>query len=1589
MARPAPSEPPGQATPDVDTARIGAQLRKWQERLLDLTKANPLLGINRSRVSKLQVDDPDPTTLFNQFVVGDEALRLPLVRKRPKVRAGPVEVEEESSEDEYTVEPGDIGFDAKPADVLRRLRRIYDNARTTVEERGVTTLHLALGVLSWDEPGLGDSESPLWMVPCQFEYSGPNAALRLQRADEEMQLNPALELYLRERQHVTLPPVPEELTSDDLARYLDRVRDVVREQGWTVKDDVWLSTFSFESLVIYQDLRALADVATKNPIVAALARTGTPPEGSEALAEGLDDLPTPGRVPVPVLPTDASQLAALTLAAGGRHLVIHGPPGTGKSQTISNLIADALGKRQKVLFVSAKMAALDVVHERLAEKGLGRFCLEAHSTKAGKAKIVEELKRTLESTGDGDPGLLEEQLEELRQVRGQLNDYVRQLHERREPLGLTVYQAIGKVAKLHASPNVGLHVLPWENPLAVSRADLRVALDLLDELAAQAAVFDTRSAHPWRGFTVESERGLGEEVLAVALTTVRESGRTLVEGLQVLSAILGPKVPELSLQAVENMESALTALAGCERLPSSWFRIPLAELTEAADLLAKAAGKATRADGANTQYDRIAAIPVADCHDLLTPLRGEFRSWTRILRPRFWTWQASVRRRLKPGTRTSLPALRSYLDFAETLVESHAWFQANEAELARLVGAASARESTALVRAAAEYGAAAHLRKTSLAFNLAPTDRCEVSQDIQAAARSLPGVARTKSLRESIANLDAYWPSGFVDGTKVGAAPLPALTARCDEVLRAFPRLHEWVLLCHALGRCREAGLGKFIEALGSTSARLAPAAFAKRFYTLWTSRAMEASAALRLFSPERRLERVERFRQLDDRIRELALRHLRAAAADPARSISSAQTNLGEGGEVGVLRRELQKRKRIKPLRKLFGEIPHALQALKPCMLMSPLSVSTFLKPGSVAFDLVVFDEASQLPTPQAIPAILRAKQVVVAGDEKQLPPTSFFEASVIFDEDGGGDDREEELEPLESLLDDCVAINPVFLPAFLAWHYRSRDERLINFSNHYFYNNALVTFPSATTSTEGRGIHHVYVPDGVWDRGRSRTNRREARRVAEVVIDQLRRLPDRSIGVVAMNTTQREAIEVALNEFVEQRPNLAALLSPARAEPFFIKSLENVQGDERDTMIISVGYAKAESGALSLNFGPLNRDGGWRRLNVLVTRAKWQTILVTSMRSQELAAVNPNNRGAFMLRKFIEYAEAGGALPAESATVTHAETNDFEEAVVEALRQCDLEVDEQVGVGGYRIDLAIRDPRDRKRYLLGVECDGATYHSARTARDRDLLRQQVLRNQGWRLHRLWSTDWFRGREKALQGVLRSVELAQQAPPDASVEAPAPPPPSSPSRPGPTPERQAAPAGPVANRANRQFAPGRPYRRYRPARRLDSEGIMDRRRVWELASCIAEIVRFEGPVHEEVLLDRLKEVYDVARAKSRIQENVGRATAIAQRQHGVRHDSARRFLYAGSELVNGFRIPGDGVQRTIGQVPPEEITAAVLYIVEDQFGFPREHLPRAVAELLDLGRTNAGVSEAVGDVADGLIERGQLRLSGPNVYLP
>jgi very-short-patch-repair endonuclease len=444
-------------------------------------------------------------------------------------------------------------------------------------------------------------------------------------------------------------------------------------------------------------------------------------------------------------------------------------------------------------------------------------------------------------------------------------------------------------------------------------------------------------------------------------------------------------------------------------------------------------------------------------------------------------------------------------------------------------------------------------------------------------------------------------------------------------------------------------------------------------------------------------------------------------------------------GSPASIIAHEHEKKRKLKPIRTLMKEIPSFIQELKPCFLMSPLSVSTYL-PDDIQFDVTIFDEASQVFPEDAIVAIYRSRQLIVVGDSKQMPPTKFFLAN-----DSDGDDFEEgqtDVDSFESILDLCSTTFPKKL---LMCHYRSRTEDLISFSNKNFYGYNLVTYPSVYEKKEDLGVDFVYLPDGVMD-SRSKINIKEAEKVVDLVFEHFKKHPKRSLGVVAFNIKQQDAILRLLEKRRSADPSMEDFFKPDIPEPFFVKNLETVQGDERDTIIFSVTYAKNDKGQFALRFGPLNLVGGERRLNVAITRAKFNVKVVSSIKAFDIDVSRVSNDGPKLLHDYLDYAEHGvQALErAISASDEPEFDSPFEQDVYEFLKENGFEVTTQVGCSKYRIDLGLKRP-GTSDYVLAIECDGATYHSSNSARDRDRLRQSILERMNWRFYRIWSTDWYK----------------------------------------------------------------------------------------------------------------------------------------------------------------------------------------------------------------------------------------------------
>lgn len=1560
---------------DSISDQLGSILKRWQERLIDVSKSNPLLGLNRSRAARLEIKSPDLSNLTKTLFTDGASLKMPFVQKKPK-RVLSTDEEVAPEVEEYVFHEGDIDFIfSNLGDLRKKLRKVFDSSQLTMNERGVNTLYLAMGCLEWEDALLGKSESPLIMIPCSLEFKGANKPMDLMMSDEDPVINPAIRYYLKGREKINISDIPEDFDFDKVNNFLESINAQVKASGWKVTKRAWLGIFSFETLAIYQDLKALDSQARNNTLVQAIAHLNGEPIENVGLDDKLDELKTPQIVPIPVVKADSSQLRAITLASQGANLVIHGPPGTGKSQTITAIIANALGQNKKVLFVSAKMAALNVVHNRLQEIGLGQYCLEAHGVKSGKRKVIDELKRSLETNDEIKiAGGIDEDISKLVESRNLLNEYVKVLHDSRNALSLSLFNAYGKFENLNDVPLVKAP-LPWTDVLQVSSKELGRALEILGEVSDNADLFLRKDKHPLRGMRSGGVDLNTAENLADFLNKLISFCEILQEEFK--KASFFEKI-DISIPDLFASMQVFGLLAKVNDLPIDWYQKSTDELQvklkEIVDCIATLESK----NKFSEEFYSITSRSPKEVVEVISRYRETYPNWYSRLNLRFFEERKKCRAILDKVTNATNSILEEAIAKGQKLIsmESQLALQLERLSSSGLNTRTATLENLSYLRHQYEAALAMKGWEEKQGASIVLVKKPFFDKKVSNIFTGLISILNShKEELEGVQKaISTYWPQGLIEQSKMEISSIADLKKSAQIVLDSLNQaeIRNWQIISRVLVRCTDASLLPFLRKLDDANMPDAPGIFEKRFYSLWIDAAIHTKPILSEFSGDSQKNLISKFKILDEKVTRLTAINTIAEPAKIARQVKIANSIGGNSNGVGILRKEMEKKKRLKPLRVLFNEIPQVLQALKPCFLMSPLSVSTFLKPGAFNFDLVIFDEASQLPTPEAIPAILRAKQVIVAGDSNQLPPTSFFRTNIASDSDEWD---EQQVEELESLLNDCKASVPFFQETDLKWHYRSRDEKLISFSNHYYYENSLITFPSPSTDNKKTGVVLEYVPDGVWDRGGSRINRKEARHVAKLIVKHFKTEPEKSLGVVSLNSSQKEAIEDALEEELQTQKDLMPLRDPERKEAFFVKSLENVQGDERDVIMISMGYGKAEDGKMSLNFGPINTEGGWRRLNVLVTRAKWKTVLVTSVRSSELIGINPENKGPVGLKNYIQYAETGYLNESRNpASLTGEETNDFEDSVRRELESRGFKVDAQIGVGSFKIDLAVRDPKNSTGYAIGIECDGASYHSSRSARDRDILRQEILEGMGWKLHRVWSTDWFRNREASADLLIENVNRAinhQTAKVTKKSESP----------------DILSESDELTAVTFREKKAGLPYQKSRV--RCRREMIMNPNKVNEFATTIASIVKEEGPILEDFLLDRIRELSKVGRIGANIQSNFECAIKVAIKAGAIETaKDDKGFLYDSYKKCTTFRVPGDDVRRQFYQISAIELQNAVEYLIKNQFGLAYDNMIQSLKPLFGIDRADPEENDRIKDLVDEMIARGLVVKHGPLLNL-
>jgi very-short-patch-repair endonuclease len=1244
---------------------VGGAVRTWTGELVDLGGRNTLLYYRDLRQGTLDIGPGSAAS-----VLAVDAL----LSSRP-VR--------------LSVLFGDAAVGA----AARRARTVRAKAAENFEERGLQTLFLAWGMATWSNlRGTAVPAAPVLLRQAALTARGGAGEDFDVGLPGEWEINPTLLHLLRTEHQVEadaaglLELLDQDGEPPDPGPLFERLAKVASAvAGFAVAARVVVGNFSYAKLPMVLDLQTATDTLAASELICAIA--GDEDARAAVRARHPNVSPSqPDTVPPAdeflVLDADASQSYAINCAVGGADLVIDGPPGTGKSQTIANLVAALSARGQRILFVAEKRAAIDAVLDRLDRAGLADLVLDLHEGAGSKRKLAADLARTLAIAASIPKPDMTAGQEALVRHRRALAGRAEALHAPREPWGISVYDAHSGLSGIPATATSAQR-LPAEALTRLDGRTFRQARADLESFIGLGGLAISAATSPWAGAFAAGTITTADAARAALDTARTLAGHTLpattARLLQVLidCGLSEPRTVQMWMDALGLLDGVAASLAVFD---PAVFEAPVEELA------------AALAPASTGGFGRLRAR-ISD---------GGYR---RARKTALSLWRAG-----KPK-----PA-------------------ALHAAVAAAAGQAAAW------RKAAVDGGLPHLPPDLTGTEGAFGQLC-------AEMRALAGWAGTASLDQlSIPELDAR---------------LQALLADTQTLYK----LPELARLRTALGG---AGLGPLIEEIThrhlSTDLALASAEH------VWLSSVLDtvsvADPRVGAFDGQAHLRTVAQFGVADRAHIDTTAVRVRRAVAENATRTRDAHPEESE-----VIEHQARLKRGHLPVRQLFQAAPHVLGALRPCWAMSPLLVSQLL-PAERCFDVVIFDEASQVTPADAVGALMRADRAVVAGDPRQLPPTSFFMTS-----GGGEDDEEAEAEALgaaagtrnmESVLDVMGALLPPPIGTrTLSWHYRSQDERLIAFSNAQpsLYDGALTTFPGVAGSD---CLCHVLVPFRPGRVGQEHSVTDEVKQVVELVGDHARTRPEASLGVIAMGIKHANRIQEALRQARLADEDLDALLdgtvsAQSRREPFFVKNLERVQGDERDAIILTIGYGKSADGRMLYRFGPVNNDGGERRLNVAITRARARMTVVSSFSAADLDPARLRSEGARMLGGYLAYAESGGSDLGHVAR-DKPDLNPFERDVETRLRAAGIPLIAQYGCSGYWIDYAAQHPARPGQMVLAIECDGATYHSSATARDRDRLRQEHLERLGWTFHRIWSQDWFFHPEAETDRALAAYQAAVAA---------------------------------------------------------------------------------------------------------------------------------------------------------------------------------------------------------------------------------
>ncbi|CAN5752091.1 DUF3320 domain-containing protein [soil metagenome] len=1574
----------------VDVSKIEVSKKQiWERKLLDLTLRNNLLSLRITR-NTVQLIFTQLPKLEDALASGTEfqVLSKPTDWDNPLRNAGvyqSINVTEPIADlinHEFTQKR--LRSYLPESELTASLTQLYRASRLSLEENGANTLYVSFGMLRWYETTESERPryAPIILMPVEIIRKTAQKGYIIRTREEETMMNITLLEMLRQDFGINiggLENLPKDESGVDLRSVFNIIRQaIMTHPGWDVEEQSFLGIFSFSKFIMWNDIHKNSDKLSENKIVASLIAGKIEWDIADETGSNskFDELHHPATIALPIS-ADSSQLEAITESVKDKSFVLHGPPGTGKSQTITNIISNALYNGKKVLFVAEKMAALSVVRDRLEKIGLGPFCLELHSNKSRKSSVLEQLKRTSEVTRVNSPENYRSEAERIHVLRSELNAYVQALHKR-YPFGFSVFDSFSINAQLESiQEEIRFSDASLET---LNKTDVTDWNDLIQEVQVAGALLSHPHNHPLQLVSVKTYS-----------QQVKTDGKASL--IQYQQALQDYEKKCAALCAQQQIDTAIfkdkqfDALNSIARLLTTLPDIPAAIFIT--DNVEQVLGELIEISEHGIERDRLRNELFEKFQQTILQLNGQelLTRWnlaaTKWFLPKYFE-QSSVKKLLRKNALQSglndgsvVPTLERIIAYQQEQkeIENNADFLkpllgflwknggCNWPQLV-LIANTIIHISREIIVVTENTGKAKLWRNNignelSEGSNNFLTIHGKLLQDFTDAHLLVNTLQR--KLSETL-GID-------FNPFKINSVNyLSDVANELTNVLNGIEQLKDWVSWLNVRDAALQAGLEPVIIAYesGKIKSTQVTDAYKKGLYRSAANYIIQKEPALSLFNGKLFEEKIRRFREISAYFEKLTKDELVAKLAS---RIPDFTKEALKSSEIGLLKRTISKKGYGMPIRKLFDAIPNLLPRIAPCMLMSPISVAQYFDASGPKFDLVIFDEASQMPTCEAVGAIARATNMIIVGDPKQMPPTSFFSSANNVDEDNI------EKEDLESILDDCLALS---MPSkHLLWHYRSKHESLIAFSNSKYYDNKLLTFPSPDDIATK--VKFIPVP-GYYDRGKTRQNSFEAR----AVIDEIKRrlsdpvLATKSIGVVSFSSVQQLLMQNMFDELMRTNPELESVAMNG-AEPIFIKNLENVQGDERDIILFSMGYGPDKEGKVSLNFGPLNREGGWRRLNVAVSRARYEMQVFSTLRADQIDITRSASEGVASIKAFLEYAEKGRSTLGLRKTTTVNTDESFEKILADKIRNQGYEVNTNIGCSGYRIDIGIVNKNKPSQYILGILCDGYNYQSAKTAKDREIIQQDVLKLLGWTLHKVWSTDWWENADRVIDYILEAIKNAEENEGkeiDTTVLEIEIPEIIEPESIGLNSDDT---FDTIIVPANNDSSNTYQICDLEIVLSSSSDDFLQFSNAQKIKNQIRQVLETESPMMKNLLVKRVLAAWGISKLGTRIKAQFERLLAESELNQTGENGDIVFWKHGFIPLqYEGYRVTTtNGQKRDAEDIPPEEIANGIKEILNHQISLPKEDLVREASKLFGFARSGTNVEIAMKKGIDKAMEFG------------